>query len=131
MGDWWNQYMPIPFAEKGRSKEGSDCWGLPYIIYPEQLGIILPDYLDCYENTNDREGLAVLIAQERESRWKETDTPEPFNLIFLRMRGLPMHVGLVTKPGHFIHCAKGIGTSHERFDNMRWKDKVLGFSRYE
>lgn len=131
--DWWNRYvaeLKVPFKDKGRDELGCDCWGLVCLIYKEQLGIDLPSYLECYETTKDKEVLGILIADERAAKWSEPETPEPFDVIILKMRGVPMHVGLVTKSGHMIHCARGIGTVHEPFTSSKWKNNVIGYARY-
>lgn len=132
MDFWWNQYLHLPFVEKGRDERGVDCWGLVRIIYRQQLGIHLPSYLECYETTNDRDDLAKVIKAESSAKWLNPKRGEerPFDVIILNMRGLPMHVGIVTVPGRMIHCAKDINTTHERYDSMRWSNKVKGFSRY-
>ncbi len=127
---WWNEYIKTPFKEKGRGHDGCDCWGLVKLIYKEQLGIELPGYEEVYETTNDREILAATIKNERDSRWMHPDKPQPFDVIILNMAGMPMHVGIVTHKGHMIHCAKDVGTAHEKFNQLRWKNKVIGFARH-
>lgn len=130
---WWNNYVGAEFDEKGRGPEVFDCWGLLQFVYANDhpKKHILPSYIECYESTNDRAALAKVIEGEKQNRWREVDVPQEFDAILLRMRGVPMHVGLVTKKGHMLHCAQGIGTVHERFDSIRWRDKILGFYRYE
>lgn len=29
---WWNEYVGLPFADKGRTREGCDCWGLVRLV---------------------------------------------------------------------------------------------------
>lgn len=128
---WWNKYIRVPFEEKGRGHNGCDCWGLVQLIYKEQLNIDLPGYEEVYKTTNDREILSKTIQNERNNNWTTPFEGEPFDVIILKMGGVPMHVGVVTKPGRMIHCAKDIGTTHEQYDAMRWKNKVIGFARYE
>ena len=130
---WANKYMIIPFVEKGRSFDGADCYGLVRLIYKNELGIELPDYLGLYESTNDREKLSKIINDESSKKWlnPEKGKEKPFDVIILEMRGVPMHVGIVTKPGYMIHCAKGINTVYENYRNMRWEHKIRGFARYD
>ncbi len=127
---WWEQYEKIEFKEKGRDHAGCDCWGLVKLIYKEQLGIELPGYEEIYETTNDREILAATIRDESNNKWLNPDTPKEFDVIILKMGGMPMHVGIVTKKNKMIHCGKGFNTVHETFKNIRWKHKVIGFARY-
>lgn len=130
---WWQKYIGRPFEEKGRGPNSFDCWGLVRWVYgydhPDKIE--LPSYDECYKSTQDREKLSSVILTESNIKWFPTDGPKTFDVILLRMRGFPMHVGVVTKPFHMLHCSQGIGTVHERFDSMRWEKKVLGFFRYE
>lgn len=128
---WWNYYVGIQFAEKGRGKGNPlDCWGLVHLVYAERLGIDLPDYLDQYETTDDRELLGEVIGSESREKWFEPESPEQFDVIILRLRGVPMHVGLVTRAGYMIHCARGIGVVHESYQSSKWRSNVMGFSRH-
>ena len=127
---WWNRYIGLPFAERGRDSNGVDCWGLVRLIYEHERGIILPSYSECYQSTNDREELSRIVDSERQQNWQETNQPQELDVIILNMRGVPMHVGLVTKPGFMIHSARGINTVHESYTGLRWRDKVIGFSRW-
>jgi cell wall-associated NlpC family hydrolase len=128
---WWNKYIGLPFLEKGRDEEGVDCWGLARLIYKNERNILLPSYEECYEKTSDREILSKVINEERHSKWSEPATGMEFDIIILKMLGLPMHIGIVTKQNHMIHCSKDIGTVHENFASMKWQKKIMGFARYE
>lgn len=87
---WYTKYVGIPFVEKGRDENGCDCWGLVRLIYKNELGIDLPDYLDCYETTNDREKLSSVIKEQTEKNWVSDQEHKEFDVIILMMRGVPM-----------------------------------------
>ncbi len=122
--------MTVPFSEKGRDMKGADCWGLLRLIFLHQKKILLPSFDSVYTDTNDREGLEKAMNEQKQINWRQVEHPQEFDVPLLRMRGVPMHVGVVTKPGHMIHCAKDINTVHERFDSIRWKHSIVGFFRY-
>lgn len=131
MTGWWRDYVGIPFAEKGRTEAGFDCWGLVRHVYLHHRGIELPDYLQHYEKTDDREALGILIAEQSKTVWQPVeDKHKPFDIIIGRMRGVPMHVMLVTKPGYMLHCARGVGTVLERYDTVKWRSSIEGVVRY-
>lgn len=124
--------MNIPFADKGRSVTGSDCWGLVRLIYMQELGIALQDYSELYDTTLDKVAIPKLVQDERQANWS---SPLPgdhteFDIIIMRMRGLPMHVGVVTKPFHMVHCSSGTNTTHEDFRRSRRQHAVMGFARW-
>lgn len=128
---WHNDYISIPFKERGRTREGADCWGLQRIVYQEKLNINLPDYSDLYSDIKDKVALPSIIEMES-ANWQkiEPGNERPFDAIILRMRGLPMHVGLVVRKDYMLHCSEGVGTSFESYTNSKWKTRVIGFCRY-
>lgn len=130
---WWNKYIGKSFEVKGRGPDTFDCWGFLKYVYAHHhpQKIILPGYEECYEDVEDKEKLSNVIFEQRQARWVEVEKPQPFDAILLRLRGVPMHVGVVTKPGHMIHCAYNIGVAHEKYTSMRWRNKILGFFHYE
>jgi len=129
---WWNEYIGLKFKEKGRDANGVDCWGLVCLIYKEKLGISLPDYTDYYTSTNDKKKLTELMKTEREEepRWVEQKTPQEFDVLLLKMDGMPFHVGIYTHDGQFIHCEKGADTNHAKMKSFRWRNSVAGVFRW-
>ena len=130
---WWNKYVGIPFEEKGRGPFTFDCWGLLKTVYKDDHpdSIELPGYEEYYESTNDRDTLGKVIFEQRQARWREVKEPQEFDAVLLRMRGVPMHVGIVARKRNMLHCALGVGTSYEKYDSMRWRSKIIGFFRYD
>lgn len=131
---WPNKYLHASFEIKGRGPDHFDCWGLLQYVYAHDhpQKIALPSYDEFYTDTNDRDVISSLIFEQKAARWREVDTPQEFDAVLLNMRGVPMHVGIVShKAGHMLHCGRGINTSHEKYTSMRWANKVMGFYRYE
>lgn len=128
---WWRKYVGLPFGEMGRGPDKFDCWGMVQLIYRQERGIELPSYTEFYKTTNDRVEISETIIRERQQRWTQVEQAREFDAVLLLMRGVPMHVGICTKPGHMVHCAHGVDTVLDRYDSMRWKTKLVGFFRYE
>lgn len=110
---WSNRYIGIPWQEFGRSREGADCWGLACIIYREELGVSLPDYLGSYSSADEHAEIAALIAGEEASPlWVPVSgTALAFDIAVFRRGRLSSHVGIVIRHGLMIHmqdedCAK-------------------------
>lgn len=127
---WWNKYVGLPFIDKGRGEKGGDCWNLVMQVYKNELGIELPSYDEEYEDTHDKGNCARIVVEEK-SKWIDVDKPQEFDVIITRIRGVPMHVGIVTKVGSMLHCSQGIGTVHEKYTSTRWKTNIIGFARHE
>lgn len=127
-------YLHIPFADKGRDFTGCDCWGLVALIYKREYNIILPDYLDCYAAADDKEAISDKISDEKNNQWISVEAGKETSgdVVLLRMYNLPMHVGVVLKPRKLmLHTLKGINVSVERYNDVRWQNKILGFYRHE
>lgn len=110
---WSNAYIGIPYAEFGRARDGADCWGLACIIYREELGITLPDYLGTYASVEEHGEIAALIGAGAASPlWVPVTGPAlAFDIAVFRRGRLSTHVGIVIRHGLMIHmqdedCAK-------------------------
>ena len=129
---WVNEFINIPFVEKGRSREGCDCWGLATVIYKEKLNIDLPLLLD-YDSTRDCKNIAELYNYEH-LRWQEIPLGEekPFDIIIIKINSFPTHVGIIYEKGLMIHCEKNIGTHvSEYYKEHQLKNRIVGIYRYE
>lgn len=128
---WCNNYISIPFAERGRSREGCDCWGLARVIYKEQFDINLPLLLD-YKNTKDSHNIADLYEEEH-LRWVEISKgqEQPFDILVFKIMGLPTHIAVVVQKGLMIHCEKGCGTHISDYNREKqWCSRLAGIYRY-
>ena len=129
---WWNKYVGIPFINRGRTRDGLDCWGLVRLIYEQERQIILPSYLDLYQHTQQQKTITQAIAVHKTDEWREVENPKEFDVMLLKMAGYPMHVAVCTKPGYMIHCSEGAGTVHQQYGTMLWpRSKISGFFCHE
>lgn len=127
----FDRYIGIPFTEKGRTRDGCDCWGLVRLVLQEQFDVELPSYVEDYETTADRQEIEQII--HRESAQRAAIVAPAFaqlgDVIILRIEGRPRHCGLVIAPGLMLHVLKGINAALERYDGMLWKHRVVGIYR--
>lgn len=128
--DFLNKYISIPYKEKGRDFDGVDCYGLNYLIYKNEIDLLIPSYADDYQSAEDGRELGLLINKEK-VKWIKVDIPEIFDGVLIRMKGHPMHCGMYIGDGLFIHCLKGSGVTIEKIDSITWKNRILGFYRYD
>jgi len=128
---WVGHYIGLPFKGHGRDRKGVDCWGLVRLVMAEQFGISLPSYATQYESTAREDQLAPLIEEER--KWwipLEAGEERLGDVVVLRMRGQPIHVGLVIEAGRMLHAEAGIGSVLDSYKSARWSLRVTGFYRY-
>ncbi len=167
---WAAEYIGIPFAERGRTRAGCDCWGLVRLVLAERFGIELPSYADGYETVKDHGRLVELIqagkgittteaqrhGEPRRDCWLRAERAEKpvgsrclcasvvkpawlevergaeqaGDVVLLRLRGLPIHVGLVVARGWMLHVEAKVDSVLERFDGLEWRRRVLGTYRH-
>ncbi len=127
---WHNEYIRIPFVDKGRERAGADCWGLARIIYKDRLGVDLPMFND-HESIKDRKAINAIIKQEM-ALWQPVPAGEEkeYDIVVFNIVGQPLHIGVVVRSGYMVHCQRGAGTTFEDYRGHRWKNRLEGFCRY-
>ncbi len=128
---WSNAYVGLPWADLGRSREGADCWGLACIIYQEELGIGLPDYLG-YSSAEERGEIAALIAgAETSPLWLPVDGPAiAFDIAVFRRGRFASHVGIVVRHGLMIHMEGSDCAKLTDYTDGSWKPRLKGHYRH-
>jgi len=131
---WVNEYIGVPFAEKGRTKQACDCWGLLRLVLSEKFGVLVESFTEDYASTKEAEEIRKLFQGDiAQGIWHEVDIPKIGDAVLMKMRmaGPPQHVGLVVGEGWMLHIEAGIDSCLERYDGMLWKRRILGFYRHQ
>ena len=134
-----NTYVGMRYLAGGRDIDGEvlgasgasgvDCWGLVRLVYDREFGIKLPGHDGVNRDTTSDEDLADYGAAQMED-WERVRSPEPGDIVLLRVKGNPMHVGVVTAPGDFLHVRAGSDSVIDRYRSRLWADRIEGFYRY-
>lgn len=128
---WSNRFIGLPYAEFGRSREGCDCWGLACIIYREELGITLPDYLGYGSVEEHREVAAVISGAVDSPLWLPAEGPaQPFDIAVFRRGQFATHVGIVIRHGVMIHVEGEDCAKVASYQTGAWKHRLKGHYRH-
>ena len=128
---WSNTYVGIPYEDLGRTVTGCDCWGLARLVYEAEMKIILPGYTQGYASAEEQAEVASLIGQETStSVWGRVDQPKDYDLLLFRHGRHESHVGIYVDQGVMLHMATDDQSKHERFDQGRWKARLVGCFRH-
>lgn len=124
-------YLIIPYAKFGRNREGVDCWGLVRLIYKDEFNIDLPGY----EGIDWKDGKTIsanIELESQSSKWIEIPREErqTGDIITLKIKGLPWHIGVLMNTEQFIHAEPICGVCVERLGAIHWKSRVDSFYRY-
>jgi len=125
-----NQYVGIPYCDKGRNIEiGVDCWGLVRIIYEDVLKIGLPSYLQ-YSKSRNKESVSAVITNNLNT-WTKIVFEEKhyLDVVLFNIFSLPCHVAITIDAKHFIHSRSGCNVVIEKFNDPFWVNRVNGIYR--
>lgn len=116
---WWGQYIGTPYA-------ALHCWGLVRRIYADQLGVDLPEHAHLAPGQHR----AVIEAMQQEAAgWAEADGSRAFDVVLMRRHRLPLHVGLITRPGWVLHTERETDAVHEPLRAPSIAGRIVGFRR--
>ena len=129
---WSNRFVGIPYVDFGRSRAGCDCWGLACIIYQEELGITLPNYLGDYASVDEHGEICALIAGAATSPlWVPVDGAAlAFDIAVFRRGRLSTHLGIVIRHGIMIHMVADDQAKVQGYMDGRYKHRFAGHFRH-
>ena len=128
---WCAKYVGLPYCDKGRSREGFDCWGLVRHVLADEFGIHgLPDYVNEYSSASDRESVTKIVCSGKADGWKQVAVPNPGSVVILQIAGHPWHCGVVVNAEWMLHTLKGVDVCLERLDSPVWRNRIEGFYQY-
>ena len=123
-------YLMVPVVPGGRTRtQGVDCWGLLVIVYHEKLHIELPIYEDV--NWKDSTAVWLAIAENEKGSWREVAREDraEYDVVTLRIKGIPWHVGVLVDRNRFVHADPVRGICVERLDSVHWRNRVVAYHR--
>lgn len=127
----FDPFVGIPYADRGRSFAGCDCYGLVWLVMRELCAVDLPAFREDYVTASDGAYLARLIAGEV-SAWDAVPLGEErtFDGVLMRSGRLLSHIGIVVEPGKLLHVYEGSDSRIERYTLPPASLRLSGFYRY-
>lgn len=134
LDEFISRAIEIPFKEKGRGWDGTDCWGLVVLAFKEVRNIQLPNHENDYVSTKRLKELRYAI-KKFSGNWVEINTPQPMDCILLCILGMPTHIGLIIDTnGNFIHTESKRNASVDNVNKIAWRgdgyNNIEGVYRY-
>ena len=128
--NWVSDYMGLTFKERGRDRDGLDCWGLVRLVLSEQFNVDAPSYAADYYSVNNEQHIFHLIRTHL-GFWHPVYPSQAGDCILLRINKQPSHIGIVVANNWMLHILSNSTVSLERLDSLRWKRRIVGFYRHE
>lgn len=98
--EYWIDLIGTPFKVNGRGPDYYDCYGLIIEIY-KRMGLYAPDYVYGESAFAHR----TMIVEKMETDWEKVTDFTPGNVLVLKEKNSPQHVGLIIDQDRFIHAS--------------------------
>lgn len=123
----------IPFASRGRTREGLDCWGLHRLAMQLGAGVEVPSYSDDYADAAEAAACAWLIERGTREEWLPVRAGEECRLdaVLMRSGRLPSHLGTVLVPGRMLHTYSAGAVRVDYYRRGLFKERIVGFFRHQ
>lgn len=129
--NWSGKFVGLPHADLGRARPACDCYGLARVVYQEELGITLPEYLGRADIAEEGEIAALIAGRAALPMWVPVTGPAlAFDLAVFRQGRIRSHIGIVVRRGLMLHMARGDCAKIEQFSDGRWAHRLSGIWRH-
>lgn len=132
---WAASWVGLPYAELGRGPHGFDCWGLVAAVQREVFCRTVPRYdALTWPHGSPRsvtEAVGAFAREEAAAQYDEVPDGSECegDIVLLRMRGQPLHVGVVLGDGMMLHTDESEGSCVESYRGMLFGQRITGFYR--
>ena len=126
-----NDYIGIPFIDKGRDFKGCDCYGLIKLYYKNELGIDIPDVV---ASPNQLRLAYIEYIKNISSLWTTSTEPKENDVVAMKTDvnnpKLVTHFGIIVKVNSglkILHTFKKSNSHIVDLNNPAYANKIKGF----
>lgn len=129
---WAQDYIGIPYEDRGRTHQGSDCWGIASLINREVFHKKnFPLLTDQYPTTDDLDSVSNTYYKNR-NRFEQIQFNQrsPGDILMFNIKAFPVHVGVVCDFINMIHSLPGMNSVCENYTISKWERRLVGIYRW-
>ena len=131
---WAGEYVGIPWTPRGRSTDGTDCWGLCWLVLRERGDIDLDPF-----DADPDDAAALFGEQKALPAWRQIKPgfERRFDLALMSIpccdgkRWDDAHIGIVIAPGHLLHVLAGTDSVCAPYRGKRLGRRITEFWRHK
>ena len=118
-----SDYVGVPYGF--RDEPGSDCFQIVRDVAKNIFGYEIPDYAFSGTWQDADKGF-----NEHKPDFDKVETPEPGDIVLLKIGGKPIHCGIVINKWQMLHTLRGSNSCLENFNSLKWGCRIEGFYRW-
>lgn len=104
-----------PYQLGGDNKRGIDCSALLMIIMKDQFNVRIP------RTTKEQINKGLRVSPRNLM---------PGDFVFFKTGANTMHVGVLIRPGKFLHASTSKGVIISELNNPYWRERIIGYRRF-
>lgn len=135
MKAWYDKYIGIPYANRGREMHGADCWGLAILVYRNELGLELPSYGEISAENLAQIYKTMVVDKDDQELWQEINLGDqlPFDICVMRGEATRRvcHVGIVIDKKKILHVEKGIDSVIVSVTDASIRERISCYRRHK
>jgi len=105
------QYIGIPFEDRGQSMDSADCYGLVRLIYSQELGIKIPEF---HSSCTDTRRIWQDYIKQISEHWELVIDYQKYDVLAFaydpQHPRIVQHFGIYLGDGMMLHTLQGIGS---------------------
>jgi cell wall-associated NlpC family hydrolase len=111
----YDRWQGTRYQLGGDNSRGIDCSALMMIIMKDQFGVKIPRTTELQIKAGKKVGAKYLM---------------PGDFVFFRTGPNQLHVGILIRPGKFMHASTSQGVTISELNNPYWNKRIIGFRRF-
>ena len=124
-----DEFIGIPFKDRGRTEDSLDCWGLVMIFYKKKLNINLPDFpISANDPLSVINAMGVSIDK---GEWVKTEKTKFGSVVAMSLYPKALnsinHVGIYVGEDRFLHSIMDQRSALCRISDAYWSRRIKGF----
>jgi cell wall-associated NlpC family hydrolase len=123
----FREYSDIPYIKNGNSFDGCDCYGLVWLWYKHELGIVLPSH----QGARDEHGVEFVapMVTDLHKYFSPVDGAlKRGDVTYMYLDG-DAHCGVMINDQRFIHASSKRGIIVTRYSD--WKRRIVKAYRHK
>ena len=123
---WSDDWIGLPYAERGRGPDAYDCLGLFLALHRARFDRILPDPACTIE-----QAIREQTVETYRPHYARVERAREGDALLFRMTGRPLHMGYALNDQDMLHTLDDAGhcSRIERFRGASWLGKLEGIYR--